>query len=362
MTDSSLQHTPLTSSHEALGAKMAPFAGCHMPIQYEGILAEHHHTRTKASIFDICHMGELRISGPTATAELSAALSHNIATLKAGRCRYGFLLNEAGGVIDDCILYRLDEEAYMLVVNGARLEADKAALIPRLPQANFEDISSTTAKIDLQGPASLEVLETLLNQAVRQIPYFGFQDLTWQGQPLLVSRTGYTGELGYELYCPDAFAKYLWDSLLAIEPVKPAGLGARDTLRLEMGLPLYGQDLDEAHTPAEAGYGMLLTSETDYVGKGPDKDIREKLVGLTLEGRRSARHGDTVLLDGQEVGVVTSGSFCPTVNRAVALAYIKADFADVAAYSLRTARATLAATRVLLPFYTEGTARKKLAP
>ncbi|GAB7080642.1 glycine cleavage system aminomethyltransferase GcvT [Megalodesulfovibrio paquesii] len=355
-----LRHTPLTARHQALGAKMADFAGFLMPIQYAGIIAEHTQTRTQAALFDICHMGEFLIAGEAAKAELSRVLTHNLDTLAPGRCRYGFLLNENGCAIDDCILYCLKEDSYMLVVNGARVEVDKAWIAARLDKAYFEDVSDETGKLDLQGPASLEVMEALLGQSLRQIPYFGVAQLEWQGQPLLVSRTGYTGELGYELYCHADMAGPLWDALLAFETVKPAGLGARDTLRLEMGLPLYGHDLDEAHTPAEAGYAALLNSPADYIGKGKDREIREKLVGLKLEGRRSARHGDVVLLDGLEVGVVTSGSFCPTINCAAALAFIKAEHAAAPAYTIRAARAELPATPADLPFHKDGTARKKL--
>lgn len=360
MTDAALSTTPLTARHQALGAKMADFAGFLMPIQYAGIIAEHTHTRTRASLFDICHMGEFLIAGDAAKAELSRVLTHNLATLAPGRCRYGFLLNEGGGIIDDCILYCLAEDHYMLVVNGARVQVDREWIAARLHQAHFEDVSDDTGKLDLQGPASLEVLEALLGQSLRHIPYFGFAQLEWQGQPLLVSRTGYTGELGYELYCPAGQAGPLWDALLEHETVKPAGLGARDTLRLEMGLPLYGHDLDEVHTPAEAGYGGLLTSNADYIGKARALAVREKLVGLLLDGRRSARHGDAVLLDGEQVGVVTSGSFCPSLNGAAALAFIQADKAGAAAYAIRTARAELPAVLAELPFHKTGTARIKL--
>ncbi|AGW14050.1 glycine cleavage system aminomethyltransferase GcvT [Megalodesulfovibrio gigas] len=361
MTDAALNTTPLTARHQALGAKMADFAGFLMPIQYAGIIAEHTQTRTQASLFDICHMGEFLIAGEAAKAELSHLLTHNLETLAPGRCRYGFLLNETGGVIDDCILYCLAQDHYMLVVNGARIEADRDWISTRLAQAHFEDVSDDTAKLDLQGPASLDVLEALLDRSLRHIPYFGFAQLEWQGQPLLVSRTGYTGELGYELYCPASQAGPLWDALLGYAAVKPAGLGARDTLRLEMGLPLYGHDLDETHTPAEAGYGGLLTSTADYIGKVQATAVREKLVGLLLDGRRSARHGDAVVLDGEQVGVITSGSFCPSLNCAAALAFIRADKAGAPGYVIRTARAELPAVPADLPFHKAGTARKKLA-
>lgn len=360
--------TPLHAWHLAQGAKMAPFAGWDMPIQYSGIIAEHKHTREQAALFDICHMGEFLCQGAGAKDALAAALSHNLETLAPGRCRYGFLLNDTGGIIDDMIVYRLHpgdqaEERFMIVVNGARTDIDRETIARRLPaDVTLDDISQQTAKIDLQGPESLDVLQQVLNRDLREVKYFSFLDCEFQGAPLLVSRTGYTGELGFELYLDTAMALPLWEACLADERVLPAGLGARDTLRLEMGLPLYGQDLDEEHTPAEAGYEAMLTSPADYVGKGQDRTVREKLVPLALEGRRAARHDDLVCTpEGAEVGRVTSGSFAPSVGRSVALAYVQAQAADQQRFVIRTGRNELSAVREELPFYKQGTARKKIA-
>ncbi len=359
---SSLDRTPLHAWHLEHDAKMAPFAGWDMPIQYQGILLEHQHTREQACVFDICHMGEFMVQGPDAKAALEKAVAHNLETLAPGRCRYGFLLNEQGGVIDDCIVYCLERDHYMIVVNGARTEVDFHILRQRLPESvQLTDISKQTAKIDLQGPASLEVLQVVLQESLRNLRYFGFFQTTYLGVPLLVSRTGYTGELGYELYVDAHKALPLWEACLADKRVLPAGLGARDTLRLEMGLPLYGHDLDEEHTPTEAGYGMLLTSQADYVGKGNAATVRELLVPLILEGRRSARNHDLVLDEaGNEVGRVTSGSFAPSLGHAVALAYIRADAATADNFMVKTAKTELPAFRSELPFYKKGTARMKL--
>ncbi|MFV0421601.1 glycine cleavage system aminomethyltransferase GcvT [Oleidesulfovibrio sp.] len=357
-----LFQTPLTAWHHAAGAKMAPFAGWDMPIQYAGIIAEHQHTRSAASIFDICHMGEFLLKGAGAQQALSKVVTHNLATLATGKCRYGFLLNEQGGIQDDLIVYCLGEDEYMLVVNGACTDSDFSWIKQNLPaEIMLEDISKSTAKIDLQGPKSIEALESTLGKSFRSLGYFNFETVDIDGEKMIVSRTGYTGELGYEFYLPASKALLLWKKLLENEHVKPAGLGARDTLRLEVGLPLYGQDLDEKHTPSEAGYGMMLKSEADYIGKGADKEIREQLVALTIPGRRSARHHDPVTLpDGQEVGIVTSGSFAPSVGCAVALAYIKKEVAEQTSFLIKGARTSLEATRADLPFYKEGTARTKL--
>lgn len=354
-------NTPLSAWHESHGAKMAPFAGWNMPIQYEGILAEHKHTRESASVFDICHMGEFIISGPGVKEALMKAVSHSLAELAPGRCRYGFILTESGGVIDDCIIYNLGNDSYMVVVNAACAETDYKVLSSRLAGFTCEDISAKTAKIDLQGPKSVEIMEEFLGENLHNLGYFAFRDTTWQGRPLKVSRTGYTGELGYELYIDSASAVALWEALLRDERVKPAGLGARDTLRMEAGLCLYGHELDTEHTPVEAGLGIMMKSQADYVGRAGLETVREKLVALEVEGRRAPRHGDTVALNGEEVGRVTSGTFAPSLCKAIAFAWVKADRADAEAYTIVTPRAGLSAQVTTLPFYKAGTARTKLS-
>lgn len=362
-----LFETPLSAWHAAHGAKMAPFAGWNMPIQYAaGIIAEHMHTREKAGLFDICHMGEFMLQGAGAAKAIGRALTVNVATLKPGRCRYGFLLNERGGIMDDLIVYRLGEESFMIVVNAGCRQGDFAAIKARVSAGAgsplLEDISESTAKLDLQGPQSFDVLDAILPGGNwRRLPYFGFtREFSFEGAPLMVSRTGYTGELGVEIYCPAEKAPALWEVLLSDSRVKPVGLGARDTLRLEVGLPLYGQDLDEDHSPAEAGYAAMLTSEAPYVGREGAHVTRQKLVPLLIPGRRSARHGDAVLLSGREVGVITSGSYGPSVGNAIALAYVAVEDAGASAYTIRAAKAELAAKAVVLPFYKGGTARMTL--
>ncbi len=357
-----LLYTPLSRWHEEHGAKMAPFAGWYMPIQYEGILAEHKHTRECASVFDICHMGEFLVSGPDAMNRLMQAVSHSLANLAEGRCRYGFILNEKGGVLDDCIIYHLGPDSYMVVVNAACRDQDFAVLKERLTGLTLTDISDKTAKIDIQGPKAVEVMEKFLGEDLSGTGYFAFRYTTWRGHKLMVSRTGYTGELGYELYIDIDQAVALWEALLEDERVRPAGLGARDTLRMECGMALYGHELDTEHTPVEAGLGIMMKSEADYVGKKGLETVREKLLPLQLEGRRAPRHGDKVELDGKTVGTVTSGTFAPSLGYSIAFAWVSADVADAGAYNIVTARASLPAKTVQLPFYKNGTARTKLAP
>ncbi|MFI3270768.1 MAG: glycine cleavage system aminomethyltransferase GcvT [Pseudomonadota bacterium] len=364
---SDLFTTPLNAWHHAQGAKMAPFAGWDMPIQYKGILVEHQHTRTAAGLFDICHMGEFLLHGEGAKDSLATAVTHNLDTLKVGRCRYGFLLNEAGGILDDLIVYCLAEDSYMLVVNGACVETDFAAIKSRIaPTLHFEDVSAATAKLDLQGPLSIDVMEAFLGMSLRDLPYFAFKTVTATingvAMDIMLSRTGYTGELGYELYLPWKHAEAVWLALLNDERVMAIGLGARDTLRLEVGLPLYGQDLDTEHTPVEAGYGSMITSTADFAGKAGLANIKQCLIALSIQGRRAARHGDAVALpSGDIIGVVTSGSIAPSLGHAIALAYVDAAHAELTDYEVRTARAVIPATRCAAPFYTAGTARTKLS-
>lgn len=362
------KRTPLHEWHVTHNARMVPFAGWDMPVQYAGgILAEHEHTRTKAALFDICHMGEFHISGEQAGQALARVVTHNLESLKQGRSRYGFLLNPQGGILDDLIIYRLEQDAFMAVVNASRRESDLQWLRKHLPSSiNVRDISEITAKIDLQGPLSYEVLCRVMPGTWRDLGYFSFRQTVFRDQEALVSRTGYTGELGYEIYLPASLALDLWELCLQEETVLPAGLGARDTLRLEMGYPLYGHDLDEEHTPAEAGYESMLTSKEAYIGKENQHKIRERLVPLAIAGRRSARHGDTVHLEpGGEagkktVGRVTSGSFAPSLGYCVALAYIDQTYAHGEAFIIRTGKVELQARRVALPFHTQGTARLRL--
>jgi aminomethyltransferase len=342
---------------------MVPFAGWDMPVQYAtGILAEHEQTRKKASVFDICHMGEFLISGEDAEEALGRVVTHNLQKLRPGKAGYGFLLNQDGGILDDLIIYRLEQARFLLVVNAARIDHDREWIKNLLPSTVLlEDVSEQTAKIDLQGPLSLEVLQNVVPGDWRDLGYFSFRKQLFHGEEVLISRTGYTGELGYEIYLPASSALAFWEACLRDDRVRPAGLGARDTLRLELGLPLYGQDLDEHHTPAEAGYAVLLTSPTHYVGKDRQLDVRERLTPLLIPGRRSTRHGDLVYSPAGDVrGRITSGSFAPSLGQAAALAYVDAQFGDESEFVVRTGKAELPALRTTLPFYTQGTARMKL--
>lgn len=359
-----MQKTPLHAWHTAHQGRMVPFAGWEMPVQYaSGILAEHEQTRNKASLFDICHMGEFLVSGTEAEVSLGRIVTNNLGNLRPGRAGYGFILNVNGGILDDLILYRLGPDQFQLVVNASRIDHDRDWICSLLPSSvTLEDISERTAKIDLQGPLSLEILNGVLPGQWGDMRFFSFRQTRFQGKDILVSRTGYTGELGYEMYLPDSLALPFWEACLQDDRVQPAGLGARDTLRLEMGLPLYGQDLDEQHTPAEAGYASLLSSPASYIGKDHQLDVRERLVPLLIAGRRSARHGDRIYsVSGEAVGQVTSASFAPSLGQAVALGYVEDRCAGESDFVVKTGKAELVAKQSTLPFFTGGTARISLS-
>ncbi len=349
--------TPLEDTHKKLGARLAPFAGWEMPIQYQGIIAEHLHTRSEVSLFDICHMGELLVSGREAAQELGRIVTHDLENAVLGRCAYGFMLTPSGTILDDLIIYPLQHEQYMLVVNASQKLDDLKHLQDNLSSGvRVSDKTMLTGKLDLQGPKSLRVLEKITGQNWKDLKYFHFRQTSLAGLDLLISRTGYTGELGYEIYAPWEGIEELWDIILEDERVRPAGLGARDTLRLEAGLPLYGQDLDLRHTPAEAGYEFVLKSKARYLGRDKAFIVRERLTGLVIEGRRTPRKGDKVLAGDTEVGVITSGSFAPSLGHCVALAYIDEEYYSQSDFSIQRDKNMLMARKTDLPFY-QGTAR-----
>ncbi len=359
-----LELTPLHVWHKEQQAKMGEFAGWDMPIQYTGIIAEHLHTRTKAGIFDICHMGQFIVKGENASMALSKALTQNFDTLKVGKCRYGFLLTEVGTVLDDLIVYRLEEEKYLLVVNAGCAKSDFETIKKRIAPLSIEDITQKQGKIDLQGPLSLKVLEEVTSMNFHDLPYFSFKTIRWNNEELLVSRTGYTGELGYEIYVPRSSALKLWEELAKHQDVLPIGLGARDTLRLEAGLALYGHELDTKHTVRESSMAHMLTSTADYVGKEQTiAEPREVLIPLIAEGKRAARNNDALALEDApdvNIGRIVSGSYAPSLNASIAFAFVEAKYANQTNFLMKAAKTTIKAQKTELPFYKEGSARIKL--
>ena len=368
LMDETLLKTPLADEHVSLGARMVPFAGWYMPVQYpEGILAEHRYTREHVSLFDICHMGEFLVAGAGSSLSLDQALARSVVDQKVGSCRYNFLLNEQGGVIDDLIVYRMQQESFILVVNAARIEVDFATLRERIPSfIPMENMSDRLAKFDLQGPESADVLVSLGIEADALPKYYHWASFQLFGTTVMISRTGYTGELGFELYFEADRAVDVWRKLLACPGVKPAGLGARDTLRLEMGYPLYGDEMDETTTPIEAGFGPLLklgVIPRVFVGSDALRNTPPKkhLRGIVLEGRRAAHTGTPLLYKGEQVGTITSGTLAPSLGCAVAMAYLDAskEIPEDAEFDVELHRATVKARLAPLPFWTHGTANPK---
>jgi aminomethyltransferase len=358
-----MKKTPLHGQHQKLGARMGEFGGWDMPIQYAGILAEHEQTRTKTSVFDICHMGEFELSGETALQDLENLLTCNIQTLEIGQVRYGFMLNDEGGTIDDLTCYRLDTDRYMLVVNAGTAEKDAEWIKNHISAGTtFADLSPDMAKLDVQGPMSRDVLEDVFGCILPDLGYFRFKEFQALEASCILSRTGYTGEWGYEIYLPNAAAGLLWDKIVAHEFCEPGGLGARDTLRLEMGYSLYGHELSETRTPVVTSRGMFIRMEKEFIGKeNVAADLDEPdvlLVGLKFSSKRAAREHDKIYFEDIEIGEVSSGSLAPSLGVAVAMAFVEPEFADYG----RTLDVEIRGKRfpaeiVDLPFYKEGTAR-----
>jgi aminomethyltransferase len=343
---------------------MAPFGGYVMPIQYSSIISEHKSTRERAALFDTCHMGEFIFRGSTAVEDLEYILSCPVSSMKIGQCRYGFLCNETGGVIDDQILYRTGENEFFMVVNASTELTDFEWITSHLSSGtSAENISHKTAKIDLQGPGAPRICEQLAEEPLRGLKYYHFSYNRYRGEKLLVSRTGYTGEIGFEFYGAPECISRLWDDCIAAGAV-PAGLGARDTLRLEMGFPLYGHELDTETNAAWSGFTRAL-GDKRFIGAEAIKNgagTPLTLAAFLLEGRRTAHPGNMVTtLTGEQIGRVTSGSFAPSLERAIALGYIASDKAGPGTeLLLQTDRGARAATVTTAPFYREATGRKKL--
>jgi aminomethyltransferase len=346
---------------------MAPFGGWDMPIQYEGILAEHKWTRVKASIFDTCHMGEFELRGANAETDLERLITPSVAGIAIGQCRYGYLLRNDGGVLDDLTCYRRDKNHFWLIVNAGTCRGDAEWIRCRLsPGTVFTDLSPMTGKLDIQGPKSRVEMEKALKIRLPDLNYFRFANVMLDGTACMLSRTGYTGEWGYELYCPADEVERFWDLFLDRSEIKPAGLGARDTLRLEVGYPLYGHELSAARTPVAASRGQFMDLKKEFVGKpavGRDleKGVPQFLVGLQLESKRAARAQDKVMSGGNVIGEITSGSIAPSLGVAVAMAYVDQAFTQLGRKLEIDAHGTLLPAMVVdLPFYKEGTARKKV--
>ncbi|QTV79855.1 glycine cleavage system aminomethyltransferase GcvT [Microbacterium sp. NIBRBAC000506063] len=369
------RYTVLRERHEALGASFTDFGGWQMPVRYSSDLAEHHAVRQAAGLFDISHMAEFRIEGADAAAYLDYALAGRLSTMAVGKAKYSLILTEAGGIVDDVIVYRLGEERYLIIANAGNRDAASAALASRTRDVDVvvSDVSDDYALLAVQGPAAEAIVAATAGIEDVSIPwaeqkYYAWASATFAGNALLLARTGYTGEDGFELLVRTADAGALWDALLAAgEPhgLVPAGLAARDTLRLEAGMPLYGNELSVDTRPAQAGLGRVVASDKEeFVGKSSVPVLRQAqqpgegsdapvLVGLEAEGRRAGRAGYAVVdADGHALGMITSGALSPTLGHPIAMAYLAPSSAEVGTSVFLDVRGTkIPATVTALPFY-----------
>ncbi len=328
------KRTVLFDLHQRLGARMTVFGGFEMPVSYSGIIEEHLAVRNSAGIFDLSHMGEFEISGPHALGTIERAFTNSAARLKQGHAQYTIMCAEDGGTIDDLIVYRLGPERYMLCVNASNLDADREWIAElNGGRAKFEDVSDATALVAVQGPRTVAILAALADFPIANVARFGVVGGRIAGITCLAARTGYTGEDGFELFVDNAGARRLFEAILeagAAVDAKPVGLGARDTLRLEAGLPLYGHELDRKSSPLEAGLAAFVKLGRPFIGAAAltaqrDRGLKKTLVGLqTDDGRMVARQGYRVFRNGDEAGVVTSGTFAPSIQRPIAMAYLAA--------------------------------------
>jgi len=359
-----MKNTALTTTHEALGAKMVPFAGYNMPVSYEGVNAEHEIVRTGVGVFDVSHMGEFLISGPNALALIQKVTSNDASKLTIGRAQYSCLPNETGGIVDDLIVYRIKDEQYLLVVNASNIDKDWAHISSYNNEfkVDMKNISEGYSLLAIQGPKAVEAMQSLTSVDLSAIKFYHFEVADFAGiEHVIISATGYTGSGGFEIYCKNEVVKQIWDKVFeagADFGIKPIGLAARDTLRLEMGYCLYGNDIDDNTSPLEAGLGWVTKFNKDFVNSaalekekqhGPER----KLVAFELDVRGIPRHGyDIVDGHGKTIGVVTSGTMSPSMGTGIGLGYVPPIFSDVGSkINIQIRKNAVPATVVKLPFY-----------
>jgi aminomethyltransferase len=358
-----MKNTALTHIHEALGAKMVPFAGYNMPVQYEGVNAEHLQVRAKVGVFDVSHMGEFFVSGVGATDLVQRITSNDVTKLFDGKVQYSCFPNLDGGIVDDLLVYRLAEEEYMLVVNASNMEKDwKWVQQFNTEGVSIENRSDDISLLAVQGPLAAKALQSLTEMNLSEMSYYTFEKGLFAGvEDVIVSATGYTGAGGFEIYFPNEAAETIWKAVFEAGEefdIQPIGLAARDTLRLEMGFCLYGNDIDDTTSPIEAGLGWITKFTNDFnnaeaLKQQKEEGVERKLVGFELLDRGIPRK-DYPLVDaeGNEIGVVTSGTMSPSLQKAIGLGYVKKAFAksDTEIY-VQVRKKTLKAKVVKLPFY-----------
>lgn len=357
-----MKRTPLYAAHRRAGARMVQFAGWEMPVQYAGVIAEHLAVRSHAGLFDVSHMGEIEVRGAGAEAFCQQVSANDVSRLKVCQAQYNLLLNEDGGVVDDVILYRTEPNRFLICVNAANTDKDFCWLREHVSASvEVENVSVRYAQLALQGPAAEKILQPLTAHNLAAIKSFYFAPAQAAGKRCIIARTGYTGESGFELYCDWDDAEKLWDDVLdagSAAGLVPAGLGARDTLRLEKGYPLYGHELDDSTTPFEAGLDWVVKlTKGSFIGcevllRQKQEGVKRKLVGLELIDAGIARGDYPLSKDGRSIGKITSGTRSPTLGRSIALGYVAAEEArdeNILEVEIRSKK--IRAKVVPLPFY-----------
>lgn len=358
-----MKNTALTSTHEALGAKMVPFAGFNMPVQYEGVNIEHETVRNAVGVFDVSHMGEFLIEGPRALELIQKVSSNDASKLTIGKAQYSYLPNETGGVVDDLIIYRIKDETYLLVVNASNIEKDWNWISSKNNMgAQMRNLSDDYSLLAIQGPKAVEAMQSLSSHDLSAINFYNFVIGDFAGiEHVIISATGYTGSGGFEIYCKNSEVKQIWDKVFEVGAkfdIKPIGLAARDTLRLEMGYCLYGNDIDDGTSPIAAGLGWVTKFTKEFTNSDALKTEKErgpeqKLVAFELDDRGIPRQGyDIVDSNGKIIGNVTSGTMSPSLGKGIGLGYVPAILSEVGSkINIQIRKNAIPATVVKLPFY-----------
>ena len=359
-----MKQTALSEIHEALGAKMVPFAGFEMPVSYEGVNAEHETVRKAVGVFDVSHMGEFLVEGPQALALLQKVTSNDVSKLTVGKAQYSCFPNETGGIVDDLIVYKVKEETYLLVVNASNIDKDWNHISKYNEHfgANLRNDSDDYSLLAIQGPKAVEAMQSLSSLDLSEIKFYNFVVGDFAGIPhVIISATGYTGSGGFEIYCKNSEVEQVWNKVLeagADFGIKPIGLAARDTLRLEMGYCLYGNDIDDTTSPIEAGLGWITKFTKEFVNHealaqqktdGP----KQKLVAFQIEERGIPRKDYPILdMEGNEIGKVTSGTMSPSLSKGIGLGYVTVENAKVGSnIQIQIRKNSVPASVVKLPFY-----------
>ena len=333
-----MKNTALSNVHESLGAKMVPFAGYNMPVQYEGVTAEHETVRNGVGVFDVSHMGEFLLEGPNALALIQKVTSNDASVLTDGRAQYSCLPNENGGIVDDLIVYRFNDEKYLLVVNASNIEKDWNWISSHNTMgASMKNLSDDYSLLAIQGPKAVEAMQSLTTVDLAAIKYYHFEVAAFAGiENVIISATGYTGSGGFEIYCKNSEVEQVWNKVFeagASFGIKPIGLAARDTLRLEMGFCLYGNDINDTTSPLEAGLGWITKFTKEFTNsenlkKQKEAGVTKKLVGFELIERGIPRHDyEIVDANGNNIGIVTSGTMAPSLGKGIGMGYVKSEFA-----------------------------------